>query len=107
MISVQVEKAFCIILYTLLVASCLQLFAITLAKPLPATEEAAINETAHNCNCNDTNLTMMVDGNFLHKWLKFNAHHSIRHLSEAAGNLAANTNDLQVSIILPTMQAIN
>ena len=97
MISVQVEKAFCIILYMLLVASCLQLFAITLAKSLPATEEAAVNETA--CNCNGTNLTMMVDGDFLHKWLKFNAHHSIRHLSEAAGNLATNTNDLQVSII--------
>ena len=96
MTSVQVEKAFYIILYKLLVASCLQLFAITLAKPLPATEEAVVNET--NCNCNSTNLTMMVDGDFLPKWLKFNAHHSIRHLSEAAGNLAVDTNNLQVSI---------
>ena len=96
MTSIQVEKAFYIILYSLLVASCLQLCAVTWAKPLPATEEAAVNET--DCNCNSTNLTMMVDGDFLHKWLKFNAHHNIRHLSEAAGNLAADTNDLQVSI---------
>ena len=66
------------ILYTLLVASCFQQFAITLVKPLPATEESAVNETA--CDCSGTNLAMMVDGNFLHKWLKFNAHHSIRHL---------------------------
>ena len=72
----------------LLVASCLQLFAITWAKPLPATEEAAVNET--DCNCNGTNLTMIVDGHFLHNWLKFNSHHSIRHLSEEAGNLSDN-----------------
>ena len=72
-----------------------QLFAIIWAKPQPATEEAAVNET--DCNCNGTNLTMMVDGQFLHKWLKFNSHHSIRHLSEPAGYLTVNTIDLQVS----------
>ena len=95
MTSVQMEKAFCIALYTLLVASCLQLFAITSAKPRPAAEEAAVNET--DCNCNGTNLTIMVDGQFLHKWLKFDSHHSIRHLSEPAGYLTVNTIDLQVS----------
>ena len=42
MTSVQVEIAFYIIVYTLLLASCLQLFAITWAKPLSATEEAVL-----------------------------------------------------------------
>ena len=49
MTSVKMEKGFCIALYTLLVASCLQLFAISWAKPQPATEEEAVNET--DCNC--------------------------------------------------------
>ena len=73
------DKAFCIALYTLLVVSCLKLFAITWAKPISATEEAAVNKT--ECNSNGTNLMMIVDGHFLHNWLKFNSHHSIRHLS--------------------------
>ena len=90
------EKAFCIALYTLLAVSCLQIFAITCAKPIPTTEEAAVNET--ECNCNGTNLTMIIDGDFLLKWLKsFNSHHSISHLSKAAGNLVFNTTGLQVS----------
>ena len=85
------------VLYTLLAVSCLQLFVITCAKPIPATEEAAaVNKT--ECNCNSTNLTMMVDGDFLLKWVKsFNSHHSISHLSKAAGNLLFNTTGLQVS----------
>ena len=91
------EKAFCIVLYTLLVISCLQLFVITCAKPIPATEEAAVNKT--ECNCNGTNLTMMVDGHFLHNWLKFNSHHSIRHLSEEAGKLLVNYEQVRIVLI--------
>ena len=83
--------------FVMLLTICLQLFAATTrAAPLPqVTDKTAISET--DCSCNRTNLTMMVDGHFLHKWLKFNTHHSIRHLSEAAGNLADNTEHLQVS----------
>ena len=77
-------------LCALFVVSYVQLLGATKAKP----HGTVINET--RCRCNSSNLTMMVDGQFLHKWLKFNTRHSIRHLSEAAGNLAELTYYLQV-----------
>ena len=92
---VELKKLFNFKICILCVSSCLQLLLTTSAMPLPA-NETAINET--DCYCNGTNLTMMVDKHFLHKWLKYNGHHSIRHLSEAAENLATDTNALQVSI---------
>ena len=92
---VELKKLFNFKIRILCVSSCLQLLLTTSAMPLPA-NETAINET--DCYCNGTNLTMMVDKHFLHHWLKFNGHHSIRHLSEAAENLATDTNALQVSI---------
>ena len=94
MATIKVEKLFYFVLCTLCVTSCLKLLTTSRAKPLP-TNETVVKET--NCYCNGTNLTMKVDGHFLHKWLKFNTNHGIRHLSEAAGNLIADTNDLQVS----------
>ena len=89
----QTAKIINLVLCTFCAASCLQLLLATRAMPLSA-NRAAINET--DCYCNATNLTMMVDGHFLHKWLKFNSHHSVRHLSEAAKKLATATNNLQV-----------
>ena len=91
----ELESLFNFKICILCVSSCLQLLLTTSAMPLPA-NETAINET--DCYCNGTNLTMMVDGDFLHKWLKFNGYHSIRNLSEVAENLAIDTNALQVSI---------
>ena len=97
----QAERTIYFALYTFCVLSCLQLLQTVGAVPVPLPQnetvlgnETAVNET--NCNCNGTNLTMMMDGQFLHKWLGYNSHHSIRHLSESARNLAANTYDLQV-----------
>ena len=94
MATIKVEKLFYFVLCTLCVTSCLKLLTTAKAKPLLA-NETVVNET--NCYCNGTNLTMKVDRHFLHKWLKFNTKHSIRHLSEAAGNLMGDTNNLQVS----------
>lgn len=89
------------VLCTFCVVSWLQLLQTARAMPvlLPQNETVLGNETVVNktdCNCNGTNLTMMMDGHFLHKWLEYNSHHSIRHLSESARDLAANTIDLQV-----------
>ena len=91
----------------LLVVSYLQLFVTTVARPLPVTDdsEAAVNETT-DCTCNRTNMTMMIDQQFLHNWMKYNSDHSIRHLTEAAGNLADDTNRLQVSIAIELMQEV-
>ena len=91
---IQTEKIIKLMLCTLCVTSCLGLLLTTRAMPLPANEPAAINET--DCYCNATNLTMMVDESFLHRWLKFDSHHSVRHLTEAANKLATDTNNLQV-----------
>ena len=93
-----VQKIYCYTLYMLLVVSYLQLLVTTIAKPLPVTDDSdsAVNETT-NCTCNHTNMTMMIDQQFLYNWMKFNSDHSIRHLSEAAGDLADDTNHLQVS----------
>ena len=83
------------------VVSCLQLLQTVRAMPVPLPQnetvlenKTVVNET--NCNCNGTNLTMMMDGQFLRKWLEYNSHHSVRHLSESARNLAANTDGFQV-----------
>jgi len=94
MANAQMDKTLHFALFTLIAASCLQLLAM--AKPVPKEHEGVggLNET--DCRCNSTNLTMMMDGHFLHKWLKFNTHHSIRHMSEAAGRLVGYTNHLQV-----------
>ena len=94
---VQVERLLCFTLHMLIVVSYLQLLTITEAKPLPVTghPEVAVNETG--CKCNRTNLTMMINEQFLYNWMKFNGHHSVRHLTEAAGDLVDDTNHLQVS----------
>ena len=52
----------------------LQLLQKVLAKPLPAADphDEGFNETSTNltvdCQCNETNLTVMVDEHFLFKW---------------------------------------
>ena len=124
----RVEKVYNFAVYTALVVSCLQLLTTVKAKPLPAEDasDAAADYNAttwknqtiskNSCQCNSTNLTMMVDGNFLYKWRssfdsdhlseaqKCNTHepshhhHSIRHLSEAAKCLEDDTEYLEVSI---------
>ena len=101
-----VQKTFCFTLHILLVVSYLQLFVTTVARSLPVTDdsEAAVNETT-DCTCNHTNMTMMVDQQFLHNWMKYNSDHSIRHLTEAAGNLADDTNGLQVSSYIYTISS--
>ena len=91
MANTQIQNLFYFVLFSLWVTSCLQLLATVGAMPFPT------NKIETDCYCNGTNLTSLVDGHFLHKWLKFNTNHSIRHLSEAARNLTATTNDLQVS----------
>ena len=110
--TIQLERVFNFAVCAILVASCLQLLAAVEAKPLPA-RSADDNATSwenqtlpeDNCQCNGTNLTMMVDGHFLYKWrtsfnARFNHDHSIRRLSEAARNLADGTIDLQVCIVI-------
>lgn len=100
MMNAQLERVFYFALCTLLAVSCLQLLATTEAKPLPAdhNETSLENQTRPEvtCQCNRTNLTMMVDGHFLYKWRAFDTHHSIRHLSESAAKLVDSTNNLQV-----------
>ena len=126
MTNTRVEKVFNFAVFTALVISCSQLLTTAKAKPLPAegASDADYNATAwknqtifkSNCQCNTTNLTMMVNGNFLYKWRasfdsdhlseaqKCNTrepsdhHHSIRHLSEAAKCLEDDTKYLEVSI---------
>ena len=44
-------------------------------------------------------MAMTIDEHFLFSWLQFNAHHSIRHLTEAAADLADDTDDLEVSTL--------
>ena len=101
----QAERTIYFMLCTFCVASCLQLLATVRAMPLPQNETVVANETVvgnetvvnvTDCYCNGTNLTMMMDGHFLHKWRGYNSHHSIRHLSESARNLADHTIVLQV-----------
>jgi len=94
---VQVENMFYFVLCTLIITSWLQLLEIANAKPLP-THEMIANQT--NCYCNSSNLTMMVNGHFLHRWLKLDTHHSITHLSQAAANLMIATDYLPVSAVL-------
>ena len=91
MATVQLKKSFYFIMCVLPVTGHLQLLTHD-------TTKTVINET--DCYCNGTNLRMMVDERFLDHWLKFNFHHSTRHLSETAENLATHTNDhdLQASI---------
>ena len=106
-----IRRVYNFALCAILVANCLQLLAGVKAKPLPTknADDADYNPTSlsnqtipeDNCQCNSTNLTMMVDGHFLFKWrASFNNHHahSIRHLSEAARSLADRTSFLQVCI---------
>ena len=95
----QAERTIYFVLCTFCVASWLQLLATVRAMPLPQNETVVGNVkvvNATDCYCNGTNLTMMVDDHFLHKWRGYNSHHSIRHLSESARNLAAHTILLQV-----------
>ena len=86
------------IIYFVFCALCIRITCLQLVEsraiPLSAANETLTNET--DCRCSSTNLTASVDGHFLHKWLKFSSHHSIRHLSEAARDLEADTNGLQV-----------
>ena len=100
--AMQTERTIYSVLFTFCVASCLQSLTSVKAMPLPQNETVVRNETVLNetaaCYCNGTNLTMMVDGHFLNKWLEYNSHHSIRHLSEAARDLAAYTDGLQVRL---------
>ena len=110
MATTQPVRAFYFAVYAMLAVSCLQLLAAVEAKPLPAGNADGVDYNATSwenqtlpedvCQCNSTNLTMMVDGNFLYKWrASFNTHmqdHSIRHLSEAARDLADCTIELQV-----------
>ena len=110
MATTQLVRVFYFAVCAMLAASCLQLLAAVEAKPLPATNvdgadynaTSWVNQTLPEdiCQCNSTNLTMMVDGNFLYKWrASFNTHnHSVRHLSEAAKSLADCTFELQVRI---------
>ena len=97
MVIVQVENMFYFVLCTLFITSWLQLLKIANAKPL-LTDEMVANKTI--CNCNSSNLTMMVNGHFLHRWLNLDTHHSITHLSQAAAKLMAQTNYYQVSAVL-------
>ena len=98
----KVEEKFNFAVCAALVVSCLQLLATVKAKPLPnATSWENHTLPEDSCQCNSTNLTMMVDGNFLYKWrASFDSHHhrhSIRHLSEAAGNLTKDTEGVEAS----------
>ena len=110
MAAIKVER---VAICTALVVSCLQLLATVKAKPLPAecAGEADYNATTWknqtipnsnvNCQCDSTNLTMTVDGNFLYKWCSsFNSdhHHSIRDLSEAVGDLVKDSEGHEASI---------
>ena len=65
----------------------LQLLQKVGAKPLPGADidDVDFNATSTNpmkCQCNETNLTMMVDGHFLCKWRI--GRHGIRRLTSAA-----------------------
>ena len=83
----QLEQVFNFALCAILVISGLQLLAVIEAKSLPArhVHHNATNQT--ECQCNTTNLTMMVDGHFLYKWRVVNGRHTISNLTKAAGYL--------------------
>ena len=71
----------------MLVVCCLQLLQKVGAKPLPGADldDVDFNATSTNplkCQCNETNLTMMVDGHFLCRWRI--GRHGIRRLTSAA-----------------------
>ena len=78
MMNTRVERVFNFALYTALVICGLQLLTTVTAKPLPAEGATDTNYNAttwknqtipkNGCKCNSTNLTMIVDGNFLYKW---------------------------------------
>ena len=57
------------------------------------------------CECNRTNLTMMVDEDFLYKWRSVD-NHRISHLSEAIRPLME-ASDLQVCLLLKFVQFIS
>ena len=95
--AMQAEKLLYSVLCILYSFSCLQLLATVKAMPLSQNETVA-NET--ECHCSGTNLSMVVDRHYLNKWLEFKSHHSIRHLSEAAQRLKADTDGLQVRALI-------
>ena len=125
MINTRVERVFSFATYTTLVISGLQLLTTVMAKPRPSEGASDTNYNAttwknqtilkNSCQCNSTNLAMIVDGNFLYKWrASFDSdhlpnaekcsthepsphHHSIRHPSEAAKCLEDDTKYLEVS----------
>ena len=71
----------------ILVVFGLQLLQIVGAKPLPVADldDVDFNATSTNlmkCQCNETNLTMMVNGNFLCRWRI--GRHGISRLTSAA-----------------------
>lgn len=108
----QMERVFFFCLCTVLVASCLQLLTTIEAMPLLADDadynvSGSYENQTHfevvDCQCNETNLTMTVNGHFLFQWRTFNTHHSIRHLSESAAKLVDDTNDLQVCVRMATL----
>lgn len=82
-------------LCTILVVSGLQLLLTAGGKPL-STGAADLDDEDYNetccenqtnpvveCQCNETNLTMMVDGHFLCHWRAVNGRHSISSLTKA------------------------
>ena len=125
MMNTRVERIFSFAMYTALVISGLQIITTAMAKPLPSEGASDTNYNAttwknqtilkNSCQCNSTNLAMIVDGNFLYKWrASFDSdhlpnaekcsthepshhHHSIKHLSEAAKCLEDDTKYLEVS----------
>jgi len=86
------------ILYLLVLASSLQLLMTASSSPIPAGENngddpSADDSATTNCHCNSINL--MVNGNFLSKWLNpSNAHISI--ISMTADNLKSSTDNKEV-----------
>ena len=95
------EQVFKIALCAILVIGGLQLLQKVAAKPLPAADldDEGFNATSTNltveCQCNETNLTMMVDEHFLCRWRI--GHHSISSLTEACAKALETFDDLQVS----------
>lgn len=102
------EQVFKFALYTILVVSGLQLLLTAGGKPLPtlAADLDDVNETSWEnqtnfeveCQCNETNLTMMVDAHFLCHWRTVNGRHSISSLTKAVAS--AKFYRIQVSTIL-------
>ena len=94
------EKVFKIALCAILVIGGLQLLQKVGAKPLPAADphDEGFNATSTNltveCQCNQTNLTMMVDEHFLCRWRI--GPHSISSLTKACAVALGIFDDLQV-----------